>query len=271
MITNLIILKICYWVVWTIVIIAATLWLSSINRRKRIKADLIRQQNNEKMNEKELERGEKLERGYYYLGGSVYEERTFFSTLSNRIKVTWQIHEKATNDLLTISSSWPIDISENDLKNFQELLPELISIKAINKHQLSFKKSPAAEFDHIKEVVLKNIFNHLNKKYAWLGKETTVLLEAYKCDPREDYMLCKLEHKLSEHLALGAMLGNVEGIKNKDSIMTQMRCDTNTFNIIKEAEKSWDELIPSIKAAFVNYFPEGVEFTGDYPSVEKKL
>ena len=267
MITNIIIfgLNVSNWIFFLAGIIAAMLyyniswWKFDFLKSKKQKQELKK---NEEENDKRKKK-EELERGYFCVGDSI-----FFSILG-KIRVTWQIHEKASSDILMISSSWPIDMSEDDLKNFQDLLPELISIKAIERHQLSFKKSPAADFSSIKEAILKYLFCHLNKKYAWLNKNAVVKFEAHKND-RPDYMHCVLEYLLLEHLPLGINLGIIDGIENKNGIRRQMLTNSHSFDIIKDEDKTWDELIPLIKSVFVNYFPKDVEFIGNYPSVEKK-
>lgn len=265
MITNFIIfgLSVPNWIFWTIgiiiVLIIIYVFISlNIEDEKRTKESVLK--------EKEEKRKKELERGYYCFGSVGYSEMVFFSTISQKIKVT--LYKKKTKDLLIASSSWPMRMNENDLKNLQELFPELISIKAINQHQLSLKKSPAVEFFSIRENLVQHLFNHLNKEYSWLDKKTTVLLKTDVFDS-ENGLECILEYKPSNHLALGVVIGNINGIIDKDGILEKMRINNNSFKIFKEREKSWDELIPLIKSVFIEYFPD-VEFTGDYPSFEKK-
>jgi hypothetical protein len=274
MITNFIIFgaNVPNWLVWTIgglfligiiALIVVVIFIFS-SAKEHEETEEIQAQNEAK---KEKER----QSGYYPCDGSYFVYDTdFFSIISPKLKVTWKRHDKTSSDLLLLSSSWPIGMSEKELENFKDLLPELVSVKAIGEHQLSFKKSPAASFDSNKAIILKYLFHHLNNKYAWLDRDTSVLLEVYRSDKRQNEMLCMLKYKLAEHLSLGVMLGNIDGVIYKDGIMRQMRCNTNCFDIEKDEEKTWDELIPLIKEVFVNYFPKGVEFVGDYPSVETK-
>lgn len=256
MITNLIILglNVPNWLLWVIGGIAVFLLAYKRSSRqieddKRIKESIRKDEEEKKKKD--------LERGYYFLKNVGYSEKKFISTLSQKIVVT--LCEKNTKDLLIISSSWPMEMNENDLKNLQRLFPELISVKAINQSQLSLKKSPAADFSSVRENALQHLFSHLNKKYYWLDRDTTVLLETDVFNPK-NCLECRLEYRPLCHLALGVMIGNINGIINKDDIIRQMSVNSGSLKIIKKEEKSWDELIPLIKNVFIDYFPKGVKF-----------
>lgn len=204
----------------------------------------------------EEKRKKESEKGYYSLNNSTMRDY-FFSTLSDKIRIMW--YEKDAKDLLIISSSWPIEMSENDLKNFQYLIPELISIKPINNHQLSFKKSPAAYFFSAKEKILEHLFCYLNNKYAWINKEMIISLH---CNPL-DRLNCHLQVQTSDHIALGIMLGNISGIINKETTILQMKeKNTYQFDLIKNDNVEWKDLLPTIQEVFQTYFTGGVEFIG---------
>jgi len=262
MITNFIILglNIPNWILWVVGILVMV-FLLFIDRRSTDKKELIEKEKLLKLEEEkrknELEK--ELERGYCIPNIPIFGRDTLKikSIINNELSVIWQIHEKATKDSLTISSSLPMKMGEDDLKNFQELLPEIISIKALNNHQLSFRKSPASNFEDIEERILKHIFRYLHRRYSWLNENIVVSLHYTQLDR----LNCHFRKNTSDHIALGVMLTDIDGVINKQTTIVQMEENNSyQFDLIKHDHNDWEELLPKIKEVFKNYFVGGVEF-----------
>lgn len=73
-----------------------------------------------------------------------------------------------------------------------------------------------------------------------------------------------MKEQTTDHVRLGILLGNVPGVTDwLNTTVAQMELKNKCqFDIVKEGDVEWADLLPKIQEVFRQYFTGGVEFVG---------
>jgi len=170
--------------------------------------------------------------------------------------------KKEEKDKLIFASSLPFHFEKSDRIAFKIVMPGLTEVAIINSHELMVAKSPAANFDYLRKDILTHLFTYLNRKYAWMKKSMVISFYYIQFEPNK--LNCLIEGQTTDHVRLGVLLGNISGVTDwLNTTVTQMETkNKNQFDIVREDDIEWPDLLPKIQEVFRQYFIGGVEFVG---------
>lgn len=115
--------------------------------------------------EEMLQEEKKKRLGYYKVEPNIYgycPMNTFISGTNNRIRVEWESIEE---EIIMISSSHRITMSNEELEEIEKSTPEIRNIKLKGSDRLIVNIPKMINFEDIEENLLIRLFKHLNEQY----------------------------------------------------------------------------------------------------------
>lgn len=171
-------------------------------------------------------------------------------------------NKKEEKDKLIFASSLPFHFDKSERVSLKIVIPGLTEVIIISSHELMVTKSPAANFNDLRKAILTHLFIYLNRKYGWMKKPSIISLHYVEFEPNK--LNCHMKEQTTDHVRLGILLGNVPGVTDwLNTTVAQMELKNKCqFDIVKEGDVEWADLLSKIQEVFRQYFTGGVEFVG---------
>lgn len=211
-----------------------------------------------KKEEKEALEDEELESAMSYYGLS---ESKYVSTKNEKFKVLIEKasrKEKGWRDKLYYSTSWPHKISNYELSVAAKCIPETVSVRVENNHQILVEKSPAADFEDINHHFLLLLFENLHDCYLPDQKHKTITVNEAKFN--QCLIVFNLEIMPVGYPKLITSIDELEFV----SYVGVSDSDPSSMSVEIDNDVSLDQVKPQIIKVFENFFTAGVSFRGDW-------
>ncbi|NCN22422.1 hypothetical protein GW758_02520 [Candidatus Falkowbacteria bacterium] len=123
-----------------------------------------------------------------------FDRNLFYSLAYNRLRLR-EIYSK-NKDKMLVTTSYPHLFSEEQLREFYDIMPGISAIKVVSKHDIMIVKSAAASYRDFNDQLRQTVIEQLNKNY----------IPEFQKDVKKNYILRLLPE--SEGLCLKALSGD---------------------------------------------------------------
>ncbi len=181
------------------------------------------------------------------------------------IRTTLGIHLAKSKDAMIFTTSLPWEAEANEYKSnrfknsFLAAVPQLTNVESGGTHEVLIHKSSACKWEDLKGGILKFMFYHLHKMYAWKFEKQTIFISKV---PNEEIRSFDLRIETKYHLDLGRQLFAIRGITSSSADGFPLCMDHDgkyCFSLEKARSYTWVELLPEIKKVMERYFTAGFE------------
>ncbi len=188
-----------------------------------------------------------------------FDEHLFTSPVDPRLTIREVTHKN--HDLVTYATSWPHLFDNQQLVEIQKMILEIIKISA-DTHEITITKSPAASFFNFRDRLIGIMFVQLHRQYAMR------LFRQHFRIKRDGNRVIDLNFD-NDYGYLDDFCDRLRECQSISHIIVHDNIAEHKMVLIKDDDRSWQELKKDVLAVAADYFPAGVDWGGEWSPVPK--